>query len=174
MKKQLETASLEKSITVDTQLQEIEGVISERNSEMQSLPSSDFMKIFWEQQVCHSFHKYMYSLVIWICNSQVAALKVKGKTGMRWHPLFVRWCLNLSRVSPKAYEVMKESGVQLPTRCTLNDYTHWVSANPGFHHEVDDFLRTETKVDELEDWQRCIIACDKYMITYQIRILIHD
>ena len=69
MKKQLETVSLEKGITVDTQLQEeIEGVISERNSEIQSLPSSDFMKIFWEQQVCHSFHKYMYSLVVWIRN----------------------------------------------------------------------------------------------------------
>ena len=45
-------------------------------------------------------------------------MKLKRKEGMRWHPLFIRWCLNLSRVSPKAYEVMKESGIYLPTRRT--------------------------------------------------------
>ena len=84
----------------------------------------------------------------------MSALKAKGRTGIRWHPLFVRWCLNLSQVSPKAYKIMRESGMQLPTRRTLNDYTHWVSAKPGFQHEVDTFLRTEAKVDELEDWQR--------------------
>ncbi len=76
---------------------------------------------------------------------------------MRWHPLFIRWCLNLSRVSSKAYEVMKESGIRLPTRRTLNDYTHFVDVKAGFSHEVDMFLRTEAKVDELNDWQRYVI-----------------
>lgn len=81
-------------------------------------------------------------------------MKMKSKKGICWHPLFIRWCLNLSRVSASAYEVMKESGMQLPSRRTLNDYTHWVSAQPGFSHEVDLFLRTEAKVDELKEWQR--------------------
>ena len=81
-------------------------------------------------------------------------MKVTGKTRIRWHPLFIQWCLNLSRVSPKAYGIMKESGIQLPSRHTLNDYTHWVSMKPGFNHEVDSFLRSEMKVDELEDWKR--------------------
>ena len=85
-------------------------------------------------------------------------MNLKGKQGMRWHPLFIRWCLNLSRVSSKAYEVMKESGIQLPSRRTLNDYTHWVSAKPGFNHEVDVFLRQEAKVDDLKDWQRYSIS----------------
>ena len=78
-------------------------------------------------------------------------MKAKGLNGMRWHPLFVRWCLNLSRVSPKSYEIMRESGIKLPSRRTLNDYTHWVTASPGFSSEVDELLRTEAKVDELED-----------------------
>ncbi len=64
----------------------------------------------------------------------------------------------MSRVSPKSYEIMKESGFQMPTRCTLNDYTHWVSAKPGFNHEVDIFLRTEAKVDELNDSQRYVLC----------------
>ena len=42
----------------------------------------------------------------------------------------------------------------MPTRRNLNDYTHWISAKPGFSHEVDVFLQTEAKVDELQDWQR--------------------
>ena len=83
-----------------------------------------------------------------ICLSQVAALKAKGRQEMRWHPPFIRWCLNLSRVSSKAYQVMQESGIQTPSRLTLNDYTHWVSAKPGFNHEVDMFLRTEAKADD--------------------------
>lgn len=62
---------------------------------------------------------------------QVAALKSKGRTGVRWHPLFVRWCLNLTHTSPKAYEIMRSSGVKLPMRRTLNDYTHWITAKAG-------------------------------------------
>ena len=85
---------------------------------------------------------------------KVAALKAKKRTGIRWHPLFIRWCLNLSRVSPKSYEVLRESGMELPTRRTLNDYTHWVSAKPGFQNAIDDLLIKEARVEELEDWQR--------------------
>ena len=70
---------------------------------------------------------------------QVSASKAK-KTAVHWHPLFIRWCLNLSRVSPKAYEIMRESGIRLPTRRTLNDYTHCVSAEPGFQNFDFDFL----------------------------------
>lgn len=49
---------------------------------------------------------------------------------------------------------MQESGIEMPTRRTLNDYTHWVSAKPGFNHEVDNFLKSEAKVVDLEDCQR--------------------
>ena len=84
----------------------------------------------------------------------MAALKEKNKRRIRWHPMYLRWCLNLSRVSSEAYEVIKESGIHLPNRHILNDYTHWVSAQPGFQHEVDEFLMTEAKVKELKEWER--------------------
>ena len=86
--------------------------------------------------------------------SKVSAMKAKKKTAVRWHPLFVRWCLNISRVSPKTYEIMRESGIELPTRRTLRDYTHWISAEPGFSNDIDDLLVKEAHVEELEDWQR--------------------
>ena len=81
-------------------------------------------------------------------------MKAKGHTGVRWHPLFLRWCLNLFRVSPKAYEIMRESGMQLPTSRNLNDYPHWVSAKPGFQHKIDQLLIKEARVEELKNWQR--------------------
>ena len=36
------------------------------------------------------------------------------------------------QISQKTYEIMRESGISLPTRRTLNDYTHWTSTRPGF------------------------------------------
>ena len=57
-------------------------------------------------------------------------------------------------MSPKAYEIMRESGIQLPTRRTLNDYTHWVSAKPGFQNEIDDMLVREAHLEKLEDCKR--------------------
>ena len=70
--------------------------------------------------------------------------------------LYTGALLNLLRVSPKSCEIISESGIKLPSRCTLNDYTHWVTASPGFSSEVYEFLCTEAKVDELEDWQRFV------------------
>lgn len=84
----------------------------------------------------------------------MSALKAKGKTGVRWHPLFIRWCLNLSYISSSAYQAMRESGLQMPTIRTLSDYTHWIESKPGFSSEVDLFLKKEARVDELQDWQR--------------------
>ena len=71
------------------------------------------------------------------------------------YSLFVS-SINLSRVSPKAFEIMRESGIQLPTRRTLNDYTHWLKSKPGFQNEVDEHFVSEVKIDQLQDWQRYI------------------
>jgi hypothetical protein len=72
-------------------------------------------------------------------------------------------------VSPKAYEVLRESGIEMPTRQTLNDYTHWVTAKPGFSHEVDIFLRKERKLELLEEHQRYV-----YMLTSAYAHLLAD
>ena len=84
----------------------------------------------------------------------MAANKAK-KMGIRWHPLFIRWCLNIMLISGKAYEVMRESGlICLPSRRTLRDYTHWHKIKHGFDAAVINHLREEAKVDSLADWQK--------------------
>lgn len=95
---------------------------------------------------------------------------MKGPTGVRWHPLFIRWCLNISRVSQKAYDIMRESGIKLPSRRTLSDYTHWMSSRPGFSSEIDNFLLTEAKIDQLEEWQRYAKNCGLHLVMVDIAL----
>ena len=104
----------------------------------------------------------------------MSALKAKSKTNVRWNPLFVRWCLNLSRISPKAYEVMRESGLKLPTRRTLNDYTHWINIKPGYQFEVDEFLMQQFEIEKLEDWQKliCFYDCRVFMLSHYYRYVV--
>ena len=67
MKKKLESLTSVKGIAVDDDVQEeIREVISERTSEMESLPSSDFRRIFCEQQVCFfsEFNLYYYFFLL--------------------------------------------------------------------------------------------------------------
>ena len=154
MKQRLESLTTKKSVEVDSEVsQEIEDVIKEKSSEIEALPKSDFRRVFWDQQV----HMLNLLLSSHCCIYQVKAIKVEEKGRNALASFVYSMVLKICRVSPKAYEVMKESGMCLPSRRTLNDYTHWVSAKPGFSHEVDVFLRTEAKVDELEDWQRYTI-----------------
>ena len=85
---------------------------------------------------------------------QVAANKAK-RTGVRWHPLFIRWFLNIMLTSGKSYDILRESGfICLPSRRTLRDYTHWSKLKPGFDSSVVNYLITEAKIDNLADWQK--------------------
>ena len=79
-------------------------------------PEGSFERIFWEQQ-------------------QKAA-SMRDSKSMRWHPLFIKWCLYLRHLSGRAYEMLRDS--QLPSQRTLRDYTHYTS---GFSPEVDRQLR---------------------------------
>lgn len=57
-------------------------------------------------------------------------------------------------MSPKSYEILRESEIELPTRRNLNDYTHWLGAEPGFHNSIDNMLVTEANIKDLEDWKK--------------------
>ena len=69
---------------------------------------------------------------------------------------------------------MRESGISLPTRRTLNDYTHWIAAKPGFSCEVDEYLLTEAKINDLDNWQRFVHTLVKVMLYHRYVVLIID
>ena len=85
-------------------------------------------------------------------------LKAKGPKGRRYHPLFIRWCLNIMLVSPLAYKLMRDSGaITLPSKRTLLDYTHCHESKPGFQVEILKQLAKDMEVDKLNEAQRYII-----------------
>ncbi|KAL5517466.1 hypothetical protein EMCRGX_G003011 [Ephydatia muelleri] len=90
------------------------------------LPQDSFMHIFWQQQL-------------------EAASKCKT-TGKCWHPLFIHWCLYLRHRSSGAYEVLRESGIQLPSQRTLRDYTHYDQADVVFSSGVDAMLMESVSI----------------------------
>ncbi len=112
-------------------------------------PPDSFPRIFWEQQL------------------QAAK---KSSKGMRWHPLMIRWCINLRHKSSGAYDVLRESGVvSLPSQRTLRDYTHYVSASAGFSSEGDLQLMEAARVGLSEEWQKCVtVILDEMHIKHDL------
>jgi hypothetical protein len=97
-------------------------------SNVQPLVESNFspdspQRVLWEQQV-------MYN-------------GLRDKCQMRWHPLVIRFALNLKSLSTSAYKAMRQSGfIQLPSERTLSDYTHWAAPHSGVQKEyIEEFDR---------------------------------
>ena len=112
----------------------------------------DFKRIFWQQQVYVCLLSVVH--ILRSCFMKVKANKAK-KNGIRWHPLFIRLCLNIMLTSGKTYDIICESGfICLPSKRTLRDYTHWHRIRPGFDAAIMNHLREEAKVDTLADWQK--------------------
>ena len=67
MKSRLESITSVKGVEIDPESsQQIEAVIAERRSEMESLPTTDFKRIFWDQQVIVYASFWLISLLIFI------------------------------------------------------------------------------------------------------------
>ncbi|KAK3907370.1 Transposable element P transposase [Frankliniella fusca] len=74
--------------------------------------------------------------------SQKAALLVKDKRGMRWHPMMIRVALKLHSDSPNAYRYLRDSKIMcLPSDRTLYDYSQYVEPKEGCQQEILDRFR---------------------------------
>ena len=63
---------------------------------------TQFMKLFWQEQ---------------------RKLFTRSTTGVRYHPMIIRFCLSLAAKSPSCYEELCNSGVLvLPSQRRLKDY----------------------------------------------------
>ena len=83
---------------------------------------------------------------------QVTASKAKGKSGIRWHPLFIRWCLSIMLSGPKTYDIIRDTGFfSLPSRRTLRDYTNWTKTEIGYQVEAMSYLRK--KVEKFQSFE---------------------
>ena len=77
-------------------------------------------------------------------DEQFKAASLHNKRQVRWHPVIIKWCLNLKLLSSSAYHALRSSGfVTLPSERTLRDYTNYFKNKPGFQDEVDQQLLDE-------------------------------
>lgn len=82
-------------------------IMTEKTPEInQVYPEGSFSRMFREQQL--------------------QAASVKDSRQVRWHPVMIRWCLNLKRLSSSAYHATHSAGfIKLPSERTLRDYTNY-------------------------------------------------
>ena len=96
----------------------------------QAYPEGSLARPFWEEQL--------------------KAATVKDPRQMRWHPLMVKWCLNLKLISSATYYAVQTSGfLHLPSERTLRDYTHYVKSQHGFYPKLNEQLKKEACIESL-------------------------
>ena len=120
--------------------QDVSSTVNER------YPPDSPQRVFWDQQM-----KY---------NS------LNHKRQMKWHPLVVRFALNLKYISSTAYRALRQGGIiNLPSERTLSDYTHWASVHNGVQIEFIEHFKSmlENEVAP-SDLRLCAISMDEMKI----------
>lgn len=85
-----------------------------------------FMSLFWQQQ---------------------KKLFASSKTGVRYHPMIVQYCLSLAAKSPSCNEELRNSNILvLPRQRTLRDYNNFVRQKRGFQGHVVEKLQSLTNM----------------------------
>ena len=91
-----------------------------------------------EDSISQQYEEDSFQMIFW--KQQRQALQ-KG-TGVRWHPLIIKWCLYLHHCSSGAYKVLRNSKLLcLPSEHTLRDYTHFNSTRAGFSDATNHQLK---------------------------------
>ena len=120
LEKKLISATSEDGVNLSNTLHHDMTVLTNENAKtvFSSYPEGTFQQLFWEQQQ--------------------KASTLQNSRSMKWHPLFIKWCLYLRHLSGKSYELLRNSGwIKLPSQSTLRDYTHYIRLKIGFSTEVD-------------------------------------
>ena len=99
--------------------------------------------------VQESFQPHTPQRLFW--DQQIAYNALKDKRQMRWHPLVIRFALNLKYLSTSSYRAMRQSGIiHLPSERTQSDYTHWTKPHSGISLDViEEFVRMMEDVPTL-------------------------
>lgn len=86
------------------------------------------------------------------------AASASGPRQVRWHPVIIKWCLNLKLLSSSSYHALRSSGfIKLPSERTLTDYTHYFTNKVGFQDEVNEQLVQEVSLQSLPDTRKFVV-----------------
>ena len=119
LNKQIARETNQRGITLDPEQNKQFGeLLEEHDTEIRSSLDEDSPQLLlWKQHLENS--------------------KKKGKTGHRWHPLILKWCIGLHHKSAAAYEYIRTTGMMpLPGSSTLRRYFHFTDPTPGYNPKI--------------------------------------
>ena len=100
------------------------------------------------------YAKGTFARLLW--DEQLKAAAAKTPQQIRWHPMLIKWCLNLKLLSSSAYNALRTTGfLKLPSG-TLRDYIHYFSNRPGFQNEVHQQLIKEINLMKLSESKKYV------------------
>ena len=127
---------------------------------------ADLLSIMHENtdEIKKAYPKGSFSRLFW--EEQLRAACAKDPRQVKWHPLMIRWCLNLKLLSSAAYHATQTTGfIRLPSERTLRDYTHYFKSQTGFQQEVNQQLQKEANLEVLPECQRfCGLVVDEMQV----------
>ena len=118
---------------------------------------SDLSDIMKENDDCikASYPEGSFGRLFWV--EQLKAVSAGDPRQVRWHPVIIKWCLNLKLMSGAAYHAMRSSGfIKLPSERTLRDYTHYFTSKTGFQDEVNQQLISEVNTLSLPESRKYV------------------
>ena len=103
LQQKIEQLTREQGESIDSDLHgDLLGIMKDID---QAYPEGSFARLFWEEQL--------------------RAATAKDPHQVRWHPLIIRWCLNLKLLSSSAYHATRTAGfIKLPLLSALSATTH--------------------------------------------------
>ena len=144
LQQKIEQLTREQGESIDSDLHgDLLGIMKDKTKDInQAYPEGSFARLFWEEQL--------------------RAATAKDPCQVRWHPLIIRWCLNLKLLSSSAYHATRTADfIKLPSERTLRDFTYFQS-RPGFQLEVNQQLLKEGKLDDLPEHRKyCCLVLDE-------------
>ncbi len=92
--------------------------------------------------------------------------RLNDKRKMKWHPLVIRFALNLNYMSTSAYRAVRQSGIiNLPSERTISDFSHWASAQSGVQVELIERFKHMLESDVSSPAQhQCALSMDEMKI----------
>ena len=127
---------------------------------------NDLVQIMTEnrEEINRAYSKDSFAHLFW--SEQLKAVTCKDSRQVRWHPLIIRWCINLKLMSSSAYHAMRSTGfLKLPSERTLRDYTNYFKHQTGYQPEVIRELQQEAKLESLpENRKFCSIVVDEMRV----------
>ena len=101
-----------------------------------------------------------------LLGSTVEVQQPEKQGQMRWHPLVVRFALNLKYVPTSAYRAIRQGGIiNLPSERTLSDYTHLTSAHSGVQIEfIEHFKYMLQGLVSSPELRLCALSMDEMKI----------